>query len=142
MKRYLVALFLFGLSVSGFAHAQCAAFPCVVATVSLASQSQNIPSTPIFTPTSDGTFRISVYMSTSTGTIKRASWVAFVGWTDEHRVQEVGIASAAPNGWGSQSYVIREVAGQPMLYQTKLSAGGNGNGGMTYDLFFTVEQLQ
>ena len=56
MKRYLAALFLFGLSVSGFAHAQCAAFPCVVASVSLTNQTEGVSQFPLVTPNDEWAF--------------------------------------------------------------------------------------
>src|SRR5581483_7311667 len=77
----LLALLVIGFSASAFA--QCAAFPCVVASLALTNQSQAIPATAIFTPTANGVFRISSYISTSTGTNKNATWEAFEGWTDE-----------------------------------------------------------
>ena len=97
MKHYLVALFLFGLSVSGFAKAQCAAFPCVVATVTLTNQSHSILNTPIFTPTASGIFRISAYLSTSAGNNQSALWLLFVGWTDDNGARKVG-TGAPPSG--------------------------------------------
>jgi hypothetical protein len=143
MKRYLVALFLFGLSVSGFAQTQCAAFPCVVATVSLTNQSQNIPKTPIFTPTTSGVFRINAYMSTSPGTVKRAVWGFYLGSTGDNGARQyaTGSGPSSDNGYNA-TFVTQDVGGQPLFYQTKLTAGGNGNGGMTYNLYITVEQLQ
>src|SRR6266446_10086734 len=119
MKSYLVALFLFGLSVSGFAHAQCAAFPCVVASVSLNDQSQAISSTPVFTPTADGVFRISLYLSTSAGTNKRAYWSTYVGWTDAHGTKQDPFTSALQNSASGANIVVQDVGGQPLLYQVK-----------------------
>src|SRR3977135_389071 len=84
MKGYLVILFVLALSLAGFAHAQCAAFPCVVATVSLTNQSANIPMTPIFTPASNGCFRVAGYISTSNGTRSNAIWTVDLGFTDNN----------------------------------------------------------
>jgi hypothetical protein len=139
MKRYLVALFLFGLSVSGFAQTQCAAFPCVVATVSLTNQSQAIPNTPIFTPTASGVFRISAYLSTSAGN-HSALWQLFVGWTDDNGARKASTA-APPSGSNANiaTFVAQDVAGVPLSYQTKPI--GNVSG-MTYNFSIVVEQLQ
>ena len=142
MKRYLFVTILLGLSVSGFAQTQCATFPCVVASLSLTDQSHAIPSTPIFTPTADGAFRISVYISTSPGTNQRATWTTYLGWTDLHGVKEAPFISAAQNADASANIVVQDVGGQPLLYQVKPVGGGGGVGGMTYDLLVTVEQIQ
>jgi hypothetical protein len=140
MKRYLVALFLFGLSVSGFAHAQCAAFPCVVASVSLPNQSQAIPNTPIFTPTANGIFRINAYATASKGNNQSAQWVVYFGWTDDLGARKSTTtayenSSNAPN----TTFIVQDVAGLPLSYQTKPS--GNVSGA-TYNLNIVVEQLQ
>ena len=139
MKRYLVALFLFGLSVSGFAQAQCAAFPCVVATVSLTNQSHAIPNTPIFTPTASSVFRISAYLTTSAGN-RSALWQLFVGWTDDNGARKASTATAPSNSNANiATFVVQDVAGVPLSYQTKPI----GNvGGMTYNFSIVVEQLQ
>jgi hypothetical protein len=81
-------------------------------------------------------------MSTSTGTIKRASWEALVGWTDNHGFKETFLGDAGSNQESNYSYTVQAVGGQPLLYQMKPVGGGGGVGGMTYDLFITVEQLQ
>jgi hypothetical protein len=142
MKRYLVALFLFGLSVSGFAHAQCTTFPCVVATVTLTNQSQAIPATPFFTPTQDGVFRMNVYLSTSASTNKNAYCWVFAGWTDENGLRKWGEnpnQNSSTAGYDS-TFVVRDLGGQPLFYQTAPHQGAGT--GMTYNLFIVVEQLQ
>ena len=139
MKRYLVALFLFGLSVSGFAQTQCTAFPCVVATVSLTNQSQNILKTPIFTPTTSGVFRINTYVTASHGNSNNAEWFVYLGWTDDLGAKSWTLnayenTSNAPN----TTFAVEDIAGQPIFYRTKSVRGA----GVTYSLFITVEQLQ
>jgi len=136
----LLALLVIGFSASAFA--QCAAFPCVVASLALTNQSQAIPATAIFTPTANGVFRISSYISTSTGTNKNATWEAFEGWTDEIGPRQGGFVFASPNIASSSTWVARVIAGQPVLYQTKLYHTAGGSGGMTYNLNVVVEQLQ
>ncbi len=136
----LLALLMIAFSASAFA--QCAAFPCVVASVSLTNQAQAIPATAIFTPRANGVFRISSYISTSNGTNKNATWEAFEGWTDDIGPRQGGFIFAVPNIDSSSTWVAQAVAGQPLLYQTKLYRTLGGSGGMTYNLFITVEQLQ
>jgi hypothetical protein len=151
MKRYLLLTILFGVSVSGFAQngkakrsdgTECATLPCVIATVSLTDQSQAIPVTTIFTPTTDGAFRITVYISTSPGTNKRATWTIYLGWTDLHGAKETPFISAGQNGDSSGNIMVQAVGGQPLLYQVKPMGGGGGVGGMTYDILVAVEQIQ
>ena len=150
MKRCLTLLLLFALSLCGLAQdarekstgATCAAFPCVVASVSLTNQGQGIPATAIFTPAASGVFRIGTYLSTTTGTNQNATWEAFVGWTDDIGVRQGGFVFALPNIATSSTLVVQMVAGQPLLYQTKLYRTLGGSGGMTYNLNVVVEQLQ
>jgi len=151
MKKYFALLMMLGLCVSGFAQTpkarradgtECAALPCVVASVSLMDQNQPIPATPAFTPITDGVFRVSAYITTSSGSNKRAEWVTFAGWTDAHGAKQLGLVSATQNSSMGQGLVVQGVGGQPLLYQSKPAGGGGGVGGMTYDLFITVEQLQ
>jgi hypothetical protein len=141
MKRYLVALFLFGLSVSGFAHAQCAAFPCVVATVSLTNQSHTIPNTPIFTPPASGIFRINAYLSVAKSHNTLANWDLLLTWTDDN-----GVMKATTQAWqhipnaANATFVVQDVGGQPLFYKTRSEDGASH--GLTYNLFIVVEQLQ
>lgn len=151
MKICLSLLILLGLSATCIAQngkarrsdgTECTAFPCVVATLTLIDQSQNLPSTPIFTPTSTGVFRINAYMSTSTGSVKRAVWTLYLGSTGDNGSHRYGTGSGpgADNAYNA-TFVTQDIGGQPLLYQTKLGGGG-GSGGMTYNLYITVEQLQ
>jgi hypothetical protein len=137
MKRYLSLVFLFGLSLSASAQT-CTTFPCVVASVSLTNQSQRIAPTPIFTPPASGVFRVSAYMSASTGP-KNAEWELFVSWTDDLGLK-FSVLDARENGFNDLSLVVQAVGGQPLLYQTGHTRGGLRE--MTYNLFITVEQLE
>jgi len=142
MKRYLVALFLFGLSVSGFAQAQCAAFPCIVASVALTNQTQAALQVPLYTPPTDGLFRISAYeQTTKLGSVSGGFWKFIFGWTDPLKPRTIS-GQVSDNGWSTlwAPITIRDVAGQPIAYSVK---PGGGNPGLTsYNLFITVEQLQ
>lgn len=136
----LLALLVIGFSASAFA--QCAAFPCVVATVSLTNQSQTIPATPMFTPSATGLYRLTSYMTTSTGTTD-AYWTIEVGWTDNRGFKKGYLGGASQNAASIYPpFLVQATAGQPLLYQILLHGGGKGSGGMTYDLYITVEQLQ
>lgn len=149
MKHCLVVIIALGLCVSGLAQtgravrgdgAQCTALPCVVASVSLTNQSQKALQIPLFTPSSDGLYRVSAYMRTSTGTNQRASWQLTLGWTDELGTNVSG-SSIGPDSFLPITLVVRDIGGQPLAYSVKPHGGGQGVG-MTYDLFVTVEQVQ
>jgi hypothetical protein len=86
-------------------------------------------------------FRISAYLSTSTGTNKNVEWLAYVGWTDANGAK-ITDAGALQNKSAGLNFVVQDIGGQPLLYQTRLYGGGGGNGGMTYNLSIIVEQLQ
>lgn len=137
----LLALLVIGFSASAFA--QCASFPCVVASATLTNQTQPVPATPVFTPTTSGLFRVTAYMTTSTGTTN-AYWDIEAGWTDNHGFKKGAFLGAASQNQASTypGILVQDLAGQPLLYQTILHGGGKGSGGMTYDLYITVEQLQ
>jgi hypothetical protein len=140
MKRYLVALFLFGLSVSGFAHAQCSAFPCVVGSISLTDQTQAIIHAPLYTPAAAGLFRISYYLD-STPSQFGGNWGISFDWTDNLK-SRIGSLVLWPTGFYSANttgLVVYEVAGQPITYSVHASSNV---GTSSYNLFMTVEQLQ
>jgi hypothetical protein len=150
MKRYLVLLFLFGLSVSGLAQTaktrsettQCAAFPCVVASVQLTNQSQQALQVPIYTPPADGLFRISAYEETQEiNGVSGGFWRFTFGWTDPllHRTIQGDVYN---DSWSVlwAPINIRAVAGQPIAYSVK--PGGGNPGVTTWNLYITVEQLQ
>lgn len=147
MKRISFALALLVLNVSVVAQGPrsatiCSAFPCIVASVSLSNQGQGIPATAIFTPSGSGVFRISSSLSTTTGTNQNATWEAFEGWTDDIGPRQGGFIYASPNINTSSTWLAQVVAGQPILYQTKLYRTLGGSGGMTYNLHIIVEQLE
>ena len=141
MKRYLVSLFVLALSLSGFAHAQCAAFPCVVATISLTNQNTSIPNTPIFTPVTTGIFRISAYLSTTRAHVRGGLWLVQLKWTDDNgTVKDVTVAHERSSNAFIATAVVQDIGGQPLLYATTPQGGAGGS--MTYNLFIVVEQLQ
>jgi hypothetical protein len=150
MKLYLmVILFLFGLSISGFAQktknttSSCTAFPCVVATISVVNQSTNVTQAPIYTPTEDGTFRINAYMSTSPDDNVSAYWKVVFAWTDELGLKFGGILTPHQNAYYPMTIVVNDVAGQPLAYSVRPHSGNGGGGShMTYDLTIVVEQLR
>jgi hypothetical protein len=147
MKRYLILLSLLSLAASAFGQtgkakrsdgSECTAFPCIVATVSLTNQSQALTSTPIFTPVANGIFRLSAYLSAAANSHQGDYVSVFVGWTDELGAKKgVAVANQGSSNAQYATFVVQDIGGQPLLYQTKPIEGG-----MTYNLLITVEQLQ
>lgn len=140
MKHYLILLILVGASLSAFGQT-CTTFPCVVASVSLTNQTQPLPSTPIFTPTNSGIFRISAYLSTSKTNNPFASWTVSLGWTDDIGPRQSGpkaFQNASTAGIGT--FVVQSLGGQPLFFRTRSDSGASGS--LRYNLFIVVEQLE
>jgi hypothetical protein len=126
-------------------------FPTVVASVKLTGQTTTIPQTVLFTPTTDGMFRINAYMVTTVpktdGT--KPFWSLALQWTDDAHNWLFVDAVATPayqitnsniflrtNDWPLTFWVR---AGTPIIYAVQ-STGGSALGS-TYELFATLEQL-
>lgn len=124
--------------------------PSIVATVALASQTANISKTALYTPTADGVFRISAYMTMVTPNGAGAWWLTAY-WDDDAGAQKTLIyklnsnsksPSASCNSadgtfCGPSVYVVDGKAGMPISYDVGAHAGAAG----TYDVFIVVEQL-
>ena len=124
--------------------------PAIVATVALTSQTANISKTALYTPTADGVFRISAYMTMvvpgSTG-----SWWLTAYWVDDAGAEQTVIYkinshsksptnscnAAGGTACGSSVFVVDGKAGLPISYDVGAHAGATG----TYDVFVVVEQL-
>jgi hypothetical protein len=127
--------------------------PTIVKKVILANQTAPIPTTTIFTPASNGLFRVSVYMTqvvpmqyNDAGT-----WLYNLNWTDDAGPEsgsampiiQMYSAQVPPQAYGtfdgSQGNVIilEGVAGKPVTFSISLS----GDTGGTYSAYFTVERL-
>jgi len=124
-------------------------FPEVVAQVSLAGQTNPIPTTTIFTPNTDGLFRISVYWANTVPASTDFTWSLDLGWTDDagnEAAQSFMILSAesgAPmsysiNTGNGSSLTFRANAGAPVTFSVKANSTPSST---TYELFFVVEQL-
>jgi hypothetical protein len=149
MKRILLMIAAIPtMSVGAFA--QCASFPCVVATASVTNNTTGIDPTTLYTPPAEGTFRVSVYMSTTGGGGNSpAQWFTFVRWVDRlsARNAHVGVlpnstsSSVGTTGVVGGSIVVHDMAGQPLEY--RVGAGGfRYQLSHAYDLYIVVEQLQ
>jgi hypothetical protein len=120
----------------------CSPFPCVVTTVTLTNQSKAIPATTIYTPNTDGLFRVSAYLSlTTVKNVNNEGWELLLAWTDE-----IGTKKANTNSYNGGSnaltdtFVVRGIAGQPLGYTTNPISGGGPQS--NYNLFIVVEELE
>lgn len=147
MKHCLVVMIVFGLCVSGLAQAgkarrsdgtECAALPCVVASVALLDQTTPVNSTPLVTPAAGGLFRVTVYMESSP--TLGSHWGLSFGYTDDLNTRNTAVFQIHPAQVSAFTEILRDVAGQPITYSVK--APSNPPPGASYDLFVTVEQLQ
>ena len=144
MKNFVLAVFLLALTTVGFAQdarrsadGTCAVFPCVVATLSVTNQTVPVSETALFTPTTSGLFRVTVYMESSA--IQGSVWSLQFKNTDDLKKRSGSIVQVAPGQLLSGVSVYRDVAGQPITYTVAQVKVGEG---AFYDLFVTVEQLQ
>ena len=124
--------------------------PTIVATVALTSQTANISKTALYTPTADGVFRISAYMTMVVAGSTGAWWLTGY-WNDDAGAEKtliykVNATSKAPGAscnsadgtfCGPSVFVVNGKAGTPISYDVGAHAGATG----TYDVFVVVEQL-
>jgi hypothetical protein len=124
------------------------AVPTIVARVVLRGQTQQIPTSTLFTPKVTGVYRIEEYVTnTLPDPNNNNNWSLQINWTDE-----AGPESRGGVGWqasilgpGSDigfspgaTAIIYAVAGSPVSYSTTLVGGGSGG---TYSLYLTAEKL-
>ena len=122
----------------------------IVATVSLTSQTANISKTALYTPTADGVFRISAYMTMVVPGSTGAWWLTGY-WDDDagaekSLIYKLNATSKSPSAscntatgtaCTSSVFVVDGKAGMPISYDVGAHAGATG----TYDVFIVVEQL-
>ena len=103
------------------AFAQCTAFPCVVASASFTKQNHGLARTTLFTPPSDGMFRINAYLSvTKPTTPTNAGWDVFFNWNDGIRANHwvTNAEAVIPTNAGIATILVHAIAGQPIEYRT------------------------
>src|SRR5215472_7408412 len=127
--------------------------PTIVATVALTSQTANISKTALYTPTADGVFRISAYMTMVVpgGSSSMSAWMLTAYWDDDAGAQKNGIYkvnsqnkspgascnSESGTYCGPSVFILDGKAGLPISYDVGAHVGAKG----TYDVFIVVEQL-
>jgi len=151
MKRVPLALPLLLIVTCAIASGQNASrpkpgpadFPTMVASLSLTSQTAAVPPTVLFTPTSNGLFRISVDMIVTQAKKKNfgnAYWRGILEWTDAVPEKRIGpmVSLDAPGDHGQgETYTFAAAAGQPVTFSVR----GNRHGQSSYDVFLVVEQV-
>ena len=128
--------------------------PEIVARVALQNQTMPIASTPVYTPTVTGLYRISAYMNGPQASTNN-QWDLNLQWTDQIGLEETIIAflqrtsangpplayAFSPNVAYAQPpgiVVVQAVAGQPITYSVDPTQGSLGG---IYSLYFVVERL-
>lgn len=122
----------------------CMQYPptMIVKQVSLTGKNATIPLTTLFTPSSNGTYRVSAYQVDSQSSVS-GTLSTTISWMDETSTSQN--ATPAPNlsltiigGFSQGSIYIDSKSGQNISYQATLS-GVSGN--PKYSLYITVEKL-
>jgi hypothetical protein len=119
--------------------------PKIIAAKSWTGVSTPIPSTTLFTATTTGLYRISLYQAITTPGTSFCYWQSSLGWTDDVGVESgggTGVFNSAgpPNASSSSTFVLRAVAGTAVTYSTSTTSGCTGDSG-TYEFFLTAEEL-
>ena len=103
--------------------------PQIVTVVSFTNQTAAIPTTILFSPTRDGLYRISSYLTIPTGT--GSGWYRYITWSDPASVQTSYFATP------DNEMFIEAAAGKPVTYST----APWGPQPPTYSVNFVVERL-
>jgi hypothetical protein len=112
--------------------------PNVVATVALFNQSTAIGTTSLFTPSTTGLYRITLYIRISATSL--SEYTPAVTWNDEAGSEE--FQTSAGDTVGLEAVAerpVRFVAGQPVSYNVGISAGIGTP--PTYEFAIAIEQL-
>jgi hypothetical protein len=108
----------------------------VIQSVTLTKQTAEIPVTTLFTPTAEGFYRVSAYISAGGPT--GGNWTLYFQWTDiMGGVPLYGAQVYFDDGsnFDSAMFTFVEKPGTPFTYYTNGTAG-------SYNIAFTVEQLK
>jgi hypothetical protein len=115
----------------------------IVGSLSLTGQSDKVPPTVLFTPETNGLFRISVDMIITKSKTNK-SLVAYreakLQWMDVKSEVRLGPrvdARVLGSQFQGETYTFTAVAGQPIEFSTKASRAGHS----TYDVFVVLEHL-
>ena len=120
-------------------------FPRIVSTVELTGQTGSIPTTTLFTPKANGTFRFTGTMGITMGNQCQdgCTWGMTIGFTTDSgplMIPFIGINAAVVSGGTGNQQILRDNAGQPLTYSVACTQGDRS--GSVYEVFITVEQIQ
>ena len=146
------ATLLVMLGIAGLACGQCtttSTFPCVVAKARLVAQKGPIATATIFTPSRDGLFRISPYMTiTTSDPTSQSYWYLAMRWTDDAGTQNATLSSAQGNFLGPATFpfvgtfgdfVFEAKRGTPISLSLTPSPVPDNS---VYSLYYVVEVLE
>jgi len=116
------------------------ALPTLVASLSLTGQNASVGTTVVFTPYSNGQFRVSLYLSTIVGagsasTTTTCNWIDLSGGAQSYTSS--GVASGSANH-AEHTMMIYANAGTTINFTTTVT-GSISTG--TYGVWYTVEKL-
>jgi len=143
VNPYLVALMVALATITSFGQtAQPPAYPQIIVRVNLTGQTNEIPTTQMFTPDKDGLFRICGAMVITAASNQPGSWLmsfTFVSDGGSETESIFGQNSQVVGGGGGDCIPFRSNARIPVTYFVQ----SNGNPqGSVYELFFVVERLE
>lgn len=110
----------------------------LVATQSFTGQTAALAATTIFTPSADGTFRVSLVCDNNPSNLTSPG-VASLSYTNEYGTSlTVSTPNVGSNSSSEQlTLTVRAKANQPI----QVSASVSGPGPYAYDVFVAIEQL-
>jgi hypothetical protein len=126
--------------------------PVIVAKGRFVNRATPIPTTTLFTPSADGLFRLSIYMTeTVTGANVFDSWVFVLNWNDDagaegSNVDSLTVNQAPPGAWGNEGFAFAGTvqtfeakASQPVTFTVTYSPPTPSG---AYSLYYVVERLE
>jgi hypothetical protein len=135
MKRTLIFLLL-AVSVVFATNPHTPRAPIVVAEATYINQNLDLAQTTVFTPSSDGLYRITAYVEfVPTNSANTTNVLAF--WTDNEKTKGANLSVAGNNGL-FVPVTVYALAGTPISIETNGTSLASGS---EYNLYVTVEQL-
>jgi len=128
-------------TASTFSYVAISESPNVVAQVALTNQTANIPLTTLLTPQATGLYRVSGYMDCSGDAMNVAEFeLSWTGPTGDANLDTLGaVSNCTSNHPITWSYTVLDTKGSPLSYEV---GGAISFPPFSYNIFFTVEQLQ
>lgn len=149
--KIVALLFVVWMGLHFIASVPCA--PITVAEQSFLTQTASIGSTTLYTPDSDGNFRVSVYSSSTKSMGSSVGMCPFLSWTDDTQahtaqslVQNDGEGACLNSGgsgsdaaiYGHAIWFIHALSGQAISISTSV---GSVPASTSYNMYVEVEKL-